>query len=128
MLKIPLLLLCLALNAAAPAFAAPAAGPVRDSGFGRMWTGWVSANREALVREQEEAERLQHDLATADARRLRALRDQGRPLGERVGAIVREGDCEEGERVAREAGDFALVEAVRRHCGAIPAAAETPEL
>jgi hypothetical protein len=29
---------------------------------------------------------------------------------------VRAGDCEEGERVARAAGDFPLVEAVRAHC------------
>ena len=119
------LLLCLAILATAPA--APAAEPARDSGFDRMWTGWDSANRESLVHEQAEADRLRRDLATADARRLQALRDQGRPLGERVGEIVREGDCEEGERVARDAGDFALVEAVRRHCGAIPAAADAPQ-
>ena len=38
-------------------------------------------------------------------------------LGRRVGEVVRAGDCAEGERIAREAGDFALVRAVREHCG-----------
>ncbi len=37
-------------------------------------------------------------------------------LGERVGEVVRAGDCAEGERIARVAGDFALVRAVRAHC------------
>jgi hypothetical protein len=37
-------------------------------------------------------------------------------LGRRVGEVVRAGDCAEGERIAREAGDFALVNAVRDHC------------
>lgn len=39
-------------------------------------------------------------------------------LGERVGDIVALGDCAEGERVARTAGDFALVAAVRDYCTA----------
>ena len=108
-------LFSLALLAPAVAFAsdAPASPP---SGFGRLWTGWGSINREAMTSENEAAERVRRDLATADAARLEALRNQGRELGERVGEIVRLGDCEEGERVARAAGDFALVEAVRDHC------------
>ncbi len=85
-----------------------------------MWTGWSSINRQALTQEHEAVRRYREDLATADARRLRALRDQGRPLGERVGEIVRLGDCEEGERLARAAGDFALVEAVRGYCRGVP--------
>ena len=44
------------------------------------------------------------------------LRAGSPELGQRVGEIVRAGDCEEGERVARAAGDFPLVEAVRTHC------------
>jgi len=118
------LLLCLALLVPAAALAAPAAAPAPASGFGGLWTGWVGTNRDALDHEKAEAQRLQRDMATADALRLRALRDQGRALGERVGEIVRQGDCDEGERVARAAGDFALVEAVRAHCRAIPAYSE----
>jgi hypothetical protein len=37
-------------------------------------------------------------------------------LGQRVGEIVSLGDCSEGERMARAAGDFALVAAVREYC------------
>jgi hypothetical protein len=98
--------LCLALLA-------PATG---SSDFSRLWTGWNSVNREAMTTERQGIEQVRRDVASADSARLRALRDQGRALGERVGEIVRLGDCEEGERIAREAGDFALVEAVRDHC------------
>ena len=107
---------CLALLAPAMAGAsdAPAAPP---SEFGRLWTGWASISREAMNVESEAARRVREDLATADAERLAQLRNQGRDLGERVGEIVREGDCDGGERMARAAGDFALVQAVRAHCG-----------
>jgi hypothetical protein len=120
------LLLCLCLAVPVPALASPAApAPAAPAdGFGRLWTGWNSANREALEREAAAAERLQADLA--DAERRRVLRDQGRALGERVGEIVALGDCAEGERVARAAGDFALVEAVRAHCRAIPTVSSQP--
>ena len=106
---------CLALLAPTMAGAsdAPASPP---SEFGRLWTGWSSINREAMTVETAAAQRIREDLATADAARLAELRNQGRDLGERVGEIVREGDCEGGERMARDAGDFALVEAVRAHC------------
>ena len=107
-------LLCLALLAAAPA----AAQSPSAADFGRLWTGWGSVNRQAMATEQQGIEEVRHDVATADSARLRVLREQGRALGERVGEIVRLGDCAEGERVAREAGDFALVEAVRAHCAA----------
>ena len=121
------LLFGLALLAPCAAVAEPAADAPPASGFEGLWTGWGDVNREALQREQAEEERVRRDLATADARRLQALREHGRPLGERVGEIVREGNCEEGERVARDAGDFALVEAVRAHCRAIPASARQPQ-
>ena len=74
--------------------------------------------------ETDAVRRVRHDVATADARRLDQLRNQGRALGERVGEIVGLGDCAEGERVARAAGDFALVEAVRAHCAAADARGE----
>src|SRR6185436_1034338 len=84
--------------------------------FQRLWTGWSRVNGEAMSTESQGIERVRQDVATANASRLRQLGAQGRALGERVGEIVREGDCDDGERVAREAGDFALVEAVRAHC------------
>ena len=115
---------CLALLAPSLAVAAdaPAPGP---SDFSRLWTGWGSVNREAMSTETEAMRRVREDVATADAERLRQLQSQGRALGERVGEIVRLGDCAEGERVAREAGDFALVEAVRAHCAQTAAAPQS---
>lgn len=95
------------------ASAAPAPAPPADPGFNALWTRWPTANGEAL---RAEAAR---QAPTAAAGPLRA----GSPeLGARVGEIVRTGDCEEGERVARAAGDFPLVQAVRAHCRpAVPA-------
>lgn len=101
---------------APPAAQAPAATAPAASDFSSLWTGWGRVNREAMITETEAAQRVREDVATADAARLRQLQNQGRALGERVGEIVRLGDCAEGERVARAAGDFALVEAVRAHC------------
>ena len=86
------------------------------SGFGSLWTGWRDVNAEALAKERAAVEEVREDYVTASSSRRDQLRNQGRALGERVGEIVRTGDCEEGERVAREAGDFALVQAVRDHC------------
>ena len=114
-LKSILVSLALAAPSTALGHDAPAARPASD--FSRLWTGWSSVNREAMSTETEAMRRVRQDVATADAERLRQLQSQGRALGERVGEIVRLGDCDEGERVAREAGDFALVEAVRAHCG-----------
>ena len=115
---------CLALitPSMALAQAVPAASAATD--FSRLWTGWGGVNREAMSTETDAVRRVRHDVATADARRLDQLRNQGRALGERVGEIVRLGDCAEGERVARTAGDFALVEAVRAHCAAADARGE----
>ena len=108
------LLIGLALLAPSAAFAQAPAAPSPD--YSRLWTGWSRINRESMTSESQAADRVRQDLATADAERLRVLQNQGRALGERVGEIVRLGDCAEGERVARQAGDFALVEAVRSHC------------
>jgi len=85
----------------------PAAAP--DPGFSGLFTPWSGANDEALRNETARA------APAAPAGPLRA----GSPeLGQRVGEIVRTGDCEAGERLAREAGDFPLVQAVRSHCRA----------
>ncbi|MEA3031553.1 MAG: hypothetical protein QOJ53_1279 [Sphingomonadales bacterium] len=102
------------LIAFALAAAAPAQPAAPDPGFSGLFTRWGGANSEAL-----RAETARQAPAAAAAGPLRA----GSPeLGARVGEIVRSGDCAEGERVARAAGDFPLVEAVRSHCrGAIPA-------
>jgi hypothetical protein len=95
------------------ASAAPAPANQAAQGYSGLWTHWPAANGAAL---RAEAAR---QAPAAPAGPLRA----GSPeLGARVGEIVRAGDCEEGERVARAAGDFPLVDAVRAHCRpAIPA-------
>lgn len=77
---------------------APAANPYRG-----LWTDWHAANRAST-----EAER--------NAPPPRHTAEEARALGTRVGEIVAQGDCRNGERLAREAGDMRLVEAVRRHC------------
>ena len=110
------MLCCLALLAPSAVFAQAAPGAPAPSDFRRLWTGWDNVNRAALDAETEAQQRVRRDLSSGDAERLRQLRNEGRALGERVGEIVRLGDCEDGERVARAAGDFALVEAVRSHC------------
>src|SRR3954451_2790881 len=101
-------LLAAALVAAAPARAQPPA--LQQQGFSGLWTQWSNANSASL-----QAETRRQQAPAAPSGPLRA----GSPeLGTRVGEIVRAGDCEEGERVARAAGDFPLVEAVRAHCRA----------
>ena len=117
--KTPILRTLLWLTLAAPGCAAAQAVAAPDpaqSPFENLWTGWSGANRESIRAEAEARERLERRIASADSDRLRQLGSEGRALGERVGEIVRLGDCEEGERLAREAGDFALVDAVRNHC------------
>lgn len=85
------------------------------NGFGTMWTPWTGANRDAMRAETSP----QAPAAPANSGQPSA---GSAALGERVGEMVRLGDCEGGERVAREAGDFPLVEAVRAHCRrAVPA-------
>lgn len=71
--------------------------------FEGLFTDWGSASRASVAAERRAA-------ATG-------LYAPGSPeLGRRVGEIVSLGDCSEGERVARAAGDFALVAAVRTYC------------
>ena len=99
--------------ALALASATPAPPPARPPDYSGLWTRWSGANSEAL---RAEANRQTPSAPTGP------LRAGSPELGTRVGEIVRAGDCEEGERVARAAGDFPLLEAVRAHCRpAIPA-------
>lgn len=100
-----------ALGQSAPA--GPESGPAR-TGFESLWTGWRGVNREAIRAEAEAARASAAPTAAAPTR----YQAGSVALGERVGEVVRLGDCAEGERLARLAGDFPLVEAVRGHCRA----------
>jgi hypothetical protein len=104
--------------AAGPAAASEPAADARAR-FGSLFVDWTGASRESIEAEREQAARpAPPPVATASA----AMAVPGsRALGERVGDIVALGDCAEGERVARAAGDFALVAAVRDYCNARPA-------
>ena len=91
---------------------AEAPQPPDTQRFGGLFTDWRAANAQSL-----EQERSRDAAANAPARTAA----EAHSLGDRVGRIVAEGACEEGERIAREAGDFALVRAVQDHCRRIPA-------
>lgn len=103
-------------HAPAPAPDAPA-NPYRE-----LFTRWDGANRDSLAAETEAAPPAAEPesgsipayspLASPPAR----SRDEAVALGRRVGEMVRAGDCAGGERLAREAGDLALVRAVLEHC------------
>ena len=101
-----------------------AVGQSASPDFRGLWTGWRDVNASAMALEKEAVEEVRQDYVTAGSERRRALHQQGRALGERVGEVVRTGDCEGGERMAREAGDFALVAAVRAHCRSAEASPE----
>ena len=88
------------------------AEPAPRGGFESLWTGWSGANRDS-IRAEEQAARAVQPAAAEAPRRYQA---GSVALGEQVGEVVRLGDCAEGERLAREAGDFPLVDAVRTHC------------
>ena len=109
-------LVLVALLAPAIALAQTSPPTPAEPDFDALWTGWNSANSDSMRTESEALQRLRHEVATAEAARRRQLRGEGQELGTRVGMIVSEGDCEDGERIARAAGDFALVEAVRNYC------------
>lgn len=105
------ILLVLAAAAASPALAQNPPPP-SVAAFAGLFTPWSAAERDS--RAAEERARIETPApppADAERRRIEAV-----ARGERVGEIVRAGDCEEGERIARAAGDFALVRAVRGHC------------
>jgi hypothetical protein len=69
-----------------------------------LWADWRSVSSESRAAEARRSS--VEDRTVAEAR----------TLGERVGELVAAGDCEGGERMAREAGDFPLVDAVRNYC------------
>ena len=106
---------CLAL--ASPALAQSIAPPQSPSpsGFSSLFTSWSDTARESLRAETEAARPPAAGAIPASTGLQRGQADAV-ALGERVADFVRRGDCEEGERIAREAGDFALVRAVRGHC------------
>jgi hypothetical protein len=120
-------LLALSLLAAAPAAAqggtpAPAAQPPANP-FGELFTRWDGVNREAIEAEASPAQpepAPQSNAIPAYSPLDSRTHADAVALGQRVGQVVRAGDCAEGERIAREAGDFALVRAVREHCSSSP--------
>lgn len=117
----PLIGILSSLFLALPALAqAPAASP--RLGFSGLFTPWSGVNRDSIQAEIE-ARRHAADQGSAASPERQQHYAQAVSLGERVGQVVRAGDCEEGERIARQAGDFALVRAVRGHCGLAAATA-----
>ena len=108
----------LSLCAAAPAVASQPADDNRLS-FQGVFVDWSAATRESLEAERKGA--AQPPPAATPGGPVSLAAPGSRALGERVGEIVATGDCADGERVARAAGDFALVVAVRDHCNARPA-------
>lgn len=113
---------CLAL--ASPALAQSNAAPQSPSpsSFSSLFTPWRDTARESLTAETQAARPPATGAIPASTGLQRGQADAV-ALGERVADFVRRGDCEEGERIAREAGDFALVRAVRGHCRSGEAAA-----
>jgi hypothetical protein len=83
---------------AAPAAAAPSQPAAKGP-----WLDWSELSRRAAAAQPAVPDRLRPE---ADAR----------ALGDRVGQMVAAGDCRGGERMAMEAGDSALVRAVRNYC------------
>ena len=106
----PILASLLTLAAAAPA--SPAAAPAQPR-FESLFIDWGAANRQSIEAERQGLQRPPAQVAAGPGPSPGSA-----ALGERVGEIVALGDCGEGERVARAAGDFALVAAVRQHCSA----------
>jgi hypothetical protein len=117
MLATTLYLIASALTSAPP----PAAAPDTAPGFSGLFTRWDVASREATdaeARTAEPAPPSAPDTNAVPAYSPLAPRSEAEAvaLGRRVGEVVRAGDCAEGERIARAAGDLALVRAVREHC------------
>ena len=109
-----LLPLSLALLAPTTALAQQAA-PQPD--FSGLFTAWSGANRESLRAETDVRRPAPPAGAVPAGSPLMARsHNEAVALGERVADAVRRGDCPEGERMAREAGDFPLLRAVRDYC------------
>ncbi len=113
--------LVLGLLAAAPAAGqdnarAPETQPSADP-WQQLFTRWDGVNRESIDAEAGAAQPAPENGAIPAYSPLEPRsRTEAVALGERVGQVVRAGDCAEGERIARQAGDFALVRAVLEHC------------
>ena len=99
------------LIAAAPASAQAPQQTAKPS-FQGLFVDWSRASEESIEAEREGA-RLR---ASANVTAAESAAAGSEALGLRVGEVVSVGDCAEGERLARAAGDFALVAAVREHC------------
>lgn len=109
----------LLLLSAQPAVAASTIPEPPRARFQGLFVDWSAASRQSIEAEREAIRRPSQG-ATPTASPAGAPGSIA--LGERVGEIVATGDCAEGERIARAAGDFALVSAVREHCtAAVPA-------
>lgn len=114
-------LLAIGLLSAAPA-AGQSAAPTPDAPanpYRDLFTRWDGANRDSLAAETDAAPPAPApETGAIPAYSPLAPRSQEEAvaLGRRVGEVVRAGDCAEGERMARAAGDLALVRAVREHC------------
>jgi hypothetical protein len=101
-------------SAQPPASQAPAANPYQN-----LFTRWDGVNRESMETEagaEQPAPEPESGSIPVSSPLVSRSQAEAVALGERVGAVVRAGDCAEGERIAREAGDFALVRAVHEHC------------
>lgn len=113
---IALLALCLAQATPVVAQTAPAA----QSPYAGLFTSWSGTSRDALRAEIEvrraPAQAAESGAVPAGSPLQVRSHSEAVALGERVAEVVRRGDCAEGERLAREAGDFPLLRAVRDHC------------
>ncbi len=107
------------LSSAATAGSASLGGaPKNGTRFNDVWTNWSAVNRGSLDAELvgASAKGLRNPVGESSAH----LKAGSPELGAHVGEIVAAGDCSEGERLARAAGDFPLLAAVRDYCKAKP--------
>ena len=117
-------LLAFGLFAAAPVaaqvIAPPPAAEAPANPWQSLFTRWDGVNRDSMEAEASVAgpEAVVPESGAVPAYSPLQPRTEAEAvaLGRRVGEVVRAGDCAEGERIAREAGDFELVRAVRAHC------------
>ncbi|HYD11940.1 MAG TPA: hypothetical protein VEC11_03740 [Allosphingosinicella sp.] len=100
--------------------AAPAPSPQAPANpYAGLFTPWGGVNRDSIDAEiatAQPAAEPQSNTVPAYSPLESRTEAEAVALGRRVGEVVRAGNCAEGERIAREAGDFALVRAVREHC------------
>ena len=124
-MRVSAALLAFGLAAAAPVAAQgvtpPPAAPADANPYAGLFTRWDGVNRDSLDAEIHAAEPVAAGPESGAVPAYSPLQPRSEAeavaLGRRVGEVVRAGDCAEGERLARQAGDFALVRAVREHCG-----------